>query len=107
VLSKVAVEVGSGPDVKKKTFRSLLLTKLQQEFEKDKESDKVLSELKKKVEEAATPEERKQLEEELTEKEYRIRHNYLGNIKFIGELFKIKVTSSHGNKCKNDNELSL
>ena len=100
VLSKVSVEVGTGPDVKKKTFRNLLLTKCQQEFEKDKESDKVIAELKKKVEEA-TPEEKKQLEEELSEKEYRSRHYYLGNIRFIGELFKIKVTSSHGNKkCK-------
>ena len=99
VLSKVSVEVGTGPDAKKKTFRSLLLTKCQQEFEKDKESDKVLAELKKKVEEA-TSEEKKLLEEELSEKEYRIRRNYLGNIKFIGELFKIKVTSSYGNKYK-------
>ena len=99
VLSKVSVEVGTGPDVKKKTFRSLLLTKCQQEFEKDKESDKVIAELKQKVEEAA-PEEKKQLEEELSEKEYRLRRNYLGNIKFIGELFKIKVTSSHGDQYK-------
>jgi len=106
-LSKVAVEVGSGPDVKKKAFHSLLLTKCQQEFEKDKESDKVLNEPKKKVEEAATPEEKKQLEEELTEKEYQIRHNYIGIIKFIEELFKVKVTSSHGNKYETDNELSL
>ena len=97
VLSKVTVEVGAGPDVKKKTFRSLLLTKCQQEFEKDKESDKVIAELKKKVEEAAPDsEEKKQLEEELSEKEYRIQCNYLGNIKFIGELFKIKVTGNHG-----------
>ena len=99
VLSKVVVEVGTGPDVKKKTFRSLLLTKCQQEFEKDKESDKVISELKKKVEEASL-EEKKQLEEELNEKEYRTRCNYLGCIRFIGELFKIKVTSCHGDQCK-------
>ena len=98
VLSKVSVEVGTGPGVKKITFRSLLLSKCQQEFEKNKESDMVIAELKKKVEEAI-PEEKKQLEEELSEKEYRLRHKYLGNIKFIGELFKLKV-SSHGNKGK-------
>jgi len=92
VLSKVCVEVGTGPEAKKKTFRSLLLTKCQQEFEKDKESDDTLNELRKKVEEAATPEEKKQLEEELDETEYRFRQKHLGNIKFIGELFKIKVT---------------
>jgi len=69
----------------------LLLTKCQQEFEKDKESDDALNELRKKVEEAATLEEKKQLEEELDETEYRVHHKYLGNIKFIGELFKIKV----------------
>ena len=97
VLSKVSVEVGAGPDVKKKTFRSLLLTKCQQEFEKDKESDKVIAELKKKVEEA-TVEGDKKLLEELEEKEYRSRRNYFGNIRFIGELFKIKVISNYGNK---------
>ena len=92
-MSKVAVEVGTGPDVKK-TFRSLLLIKCQQEFEKDKESDKVIAELKKKVEEAAPDtEEKKRLEEELNEKEHQIRCNYF---KFIGELFKMKVTGNHG-----------
>ena len=97
VLSKVSVEVGADSDEKKKTFRKLLLNKCQQEFEKDKESDKVIAELKKKVEEAAPDsEERKQLEEELSEKEYQIQRKYLGNIKFIGELFKIKVTGNHG-----------
>ena len=90
VLSKVSVEVGTGPDVKKKTFRSLLLTKCQQEFERDKESDTVIAELKKKLEEAI-PEEKRQLEEELSEKEYQLQHRYLGTIKFIGELFKLKV----------------
>ena len=84
--------MGTGPDVKKKTFRSLLLTKCQQEFEKDKESDKVIAELKQKVEEAA-PEEKKQLEKEISEKEYRLQEDYLGFLKFLGELFKIKVTS--------------
>ena len=93
VLSKVSVEVGTGPDVKKKTFRSLLLTKCQQEFEKDKESDKVIAELKKKVEEAAPDSEEKKQLEELNEKEYRLRCNYF---KFIGELFKIKVPGNHG-----------
>ena len=92
VLSKVSVEVGTGSEAKKKTFRSILLTKCQQEFEKDKESDDALSVLRKKAEEAAAPEEKKQLEDVLEETEYRVRHKYLGNIKFIGELFKIKVT---------------
>ncbi|XP_065890212.1 eukaryotic translation initiation factor 4 gamma 3-like isoform X2 [Dysidea avara] len=93
VLSKVSVEVGTGSEAKKKTFHSILLAKCQQEFEKDKESDDALNELRKKAEEAATPEEKKQLEEELEETEYQVRHKYLGNIKFIGELFKIKMLS--------------
>ena len=97
VLSKVAVKVRTGPDdVKKKTFRHFLLTKCQQEFEKDKDSDMAVVELRIKFVEAASLEVKEQLEEELSEKEYRIRCNRLGNIKFIGELFKIKVTGSHG-----------
>jgi len=90
-LSKITVEVGTGPECTKKTFRSLLLTKCQQEFEKDKKSDETLIELRKKVEEAATPEEKKQLEEELEERDYLIRQNYLAIVRFIGELFKVKV----------------
>ena len=93
--TRFIVKVETGHDVKTKTFHNLLLTKCQQEFEKDKESDTVLVELKKKVKEATTPEEKKRLEEELSEKKYQLQNNYLGNIKFIGELFKLKVTSSH------------
>ena len=91
VLSKITVEVGTGPESTKKSFRSLLLNKCQQEFEKDKESDETLTELRKKVEEAATLEEKKQLEEELEEKDYHVRHNHLAIVRFIGELFKVKV----------------
>jgi len=92
VLSKITIEVGTGPEIVKKSFRSLLLTKCQLEFEKDKESDETITELRKRIKEAATPSEKKQLEEELDEKDYQLRHNYLAIVRFIGELFKIKVT---------------
>ena len=106
VLSKVAVEVGSGLDAKRKTFRSLLLNRCQREFEKNKDSDMALVELRVKLTEATTLEVRTRLQEELCEKEYQIRHNRLGNIKFIGELFKTKVPNNHGdNHMVNNNFL--
>jgi len=91
VLSKTTVEMGTGTESAKKSFRSFLLNKCQQEFEKDKESDETLTKLRKKIEEATTSE-KKKLQEELEEKDYQVRHNYLAIVRFIGELFKVKVT---------------
>jgi len=84
--------MGTGTESVKKTFRSLLLNKCQQEFEKDKESDETLTKLRKKIE-GATTSEKKKLEEELEEKNYQVRRNYLAIVRFIGELFKVKVTT--------------
>jgi len=91
VLSKITVEMRTGTEYIKKNFRSLLLKRCQQEFEKSKESDETLTELGKKIKEATTSEKKKQLEEELEEKDYQVRHNHLAIVRFIGELFKIKV----------------
>uniref|UniRef100_A0A8C1ZL31 Eukaryotic translation initiation factor 4 gamma, 1a n=1 Tax=Cyprinus carpio TaxID=7962 RepID=A0A8C1ZL31_CYPCA len=57
-------------------FRKLLLNRCQKEFEKDKDDD-VIFEQKQKELDAATEEEERQ--------------RSLGNIKFIGELFKLKM----------------
>ena len=95
ILSSKLIKIETGCQGKRITFSNLLLAKCQQEFGKDKKSDIVVVELMKKVEEAATPVEKKELEKELSEKKYQLQCNYLGNIKFIGELFKVKVISDH------------
>ncbi|EPQ14118.1 Eukaryotic translation initiation factor 4 gamma 1 [Myotis brandtii] len=71
-------------------FRKLLLNRCQKEFEKDKDDDEVF-EKKQKMDEAATAEEQGHLKEELEEARDIARRRSLGNIKFIGELFKLKM----------------
>nr|P41110.1 RecName: Full=Eukaryotic translation initiation factor 4 gamma 1; Short=eIF-4-gamma 1; Short=eIF-4G 1; Short=eIF-4G1; AltName: Full=p220 [Oryctolagus cuniculus]AAA31242.1 initiation factor 4-gamma [Oryctolagus cuniculus] len=72
-------------------FRKLLLNRCQKEFEKDKDDDEVFEKKQKEMDEAATAEERERLKEELEEARDIARRCSLGNIKFIGELFKLKM----------------
>ncbi|XP_055935890.1 eukaryotic translation initiation factor 4 gamma 3-like isoform X2 [Argiope bruennichi] len=83
-LIKVPVS-GTGTQV---NFRKLLLTKCQKEFEQDR-SDELKNEEKMKTLEAADPDKRKELQFEYEEEEKKIRYRQLGNIRFIGELFKL------------------
>ncbi|XP_006883363.1 PREDICTED: eukaryotic translation initiation factor 4 gamma 1-like [Elephantulus edwardii] len=94
-------------------FRKLLLNRCQKEFEKDKDDDEVLEKKQKEMDEAATAEEQERLKEELEEARDKARRRSLGNIKFIGELFKLKMlTEAIMHDCvvkllKNHNEESL
>ncbi|EHB13744.1 Eukaryotic translation initiation factor 4 gamma 1 [Heterocephalus glaber] len=72
-------------------FQKLLLNRCQKEFEKDKDDDEVFEKKQKEMDEAATAEEQGHLKEELEEARDRARRRSLGNIKFIGELFKLKM----------------
>ena len=74
-------------------FRRELLTKLQAEFERDKKDDEKRDALGRAVTNAFTPEERKQLEDELEEFTIKARERSLSNILFIGELFKLAMLS--------------
>ncbi|GBM19884.1 Eukaryotic translation initiation factor 4 gamma 3 [Araneus ventricosus] len=84
-LIKVPVSGTSGTQV---NFRKLLLTKCQKEFEQDR-SDELKNEEKMKTLEAADPDKRKEMQLEYAEEEKKIRYRQLGNIRFIGELFKL------------------
>ncbi|XP_031823954.1 eukaryotic translation initiation factor 4 gamma 1 isoform X7 [Sarcophilus harrisii] len=94
-------------------FRKLLLNRCQKEFEKDKDDDEVFEKKQKEMDEAATAEERGRLKEELEEARDVARRRSLGNIKFIGELFKLKMlTEAIMHDCvvkllKNHDEESL
>uniref|UniRef100_A0AAQ4QS81 Eukaryotic translation initiation factor 4 gamma 3 n=1 Tax=Gasterosteus aculeatus aculeatus TaxID=481459 RepID=A0AAQ4QS81_GASAC len=80
-------------------FRKLLLNRCQKEFEKDK------------VDDVTT--ERERLQEELEEAKDKARRRSIGNIRFIGELFKLKMlTEAIMHDCvvkllKNHDEESL
>uniref|UniRef100_A0A665UBE5 Eukaryotic translation initiation factor 4 gamma 1 n=1 Tax=Echeneis naucrates TaxID=173247 RepID=A0A665UBE5_ECHNA len=72
-------------------FRKLLLNRCQKEFEKDKDDDEIFEKKQKELEAASGEEEKQRLVEELEEAKDKARRRSLGNIKFIGELFKLKM----------------
>ncbi|XP_073681574.1 eukaryotic translation initiation factor 4 gamma 3 [Garra rufa] len=72
-------------------FRKLLLNRCQKEFERDKVDDVVLEKKQKELDSATSPTERERLQEELEEAKDKARRRSTGNIKFIGELFKLKM----------------
>ncbi|KAM4743217.1 eukaryotic translation initiation factor 4 gamma 1-like isoform 2-T2 [Anableps anableps] len=72
-------------------FRKLLLNRCQKEFEKDKDDDEIFEKKQKELEAASGDEVKQRLIEELEEAKDKARRRSLGNIKFIGELFKLKM----------------
>nr|XP_009304365.1 eukaryotic translation initiation factor 4 gamma 3 isoform X2 [Danio rerio] len=72
-------------------FRKLLLNRCQKEFERDKVDDVVLERKQKEIDSATSPTEKERLQEELEEAKDKARRRSTGNIKFIGELFKLKM----------------
>ncbi|XP_063291991.1 eukaryotic translation initiation factor 4 gamma 3 isoform X8 [Pelobates fuscus] len=94
-------------------FRKILLNRCQKEFEKDKADDDVFEKKQKELELAKTPEEKTKLQDELEEAKDKARRRSIGNIKFIGELFKLKMlTEAIMHDCvvkllKNHDEESL
>ncbi|XP_060762531.1 eukaryotic translation initiation factor 4 gamma 1a [Neoarius graeffei] len=72
-------------------FRKLLLNRCQKEFEKDKDDDEIFEQKQKELDAATEEEVRQRLNEELEEAKDQARRRSLGNIKFIGELFKLKM----------------
>ncbi|KAK3602704.1 hypothetical protein CHS0354_017146 [Potamilus streckersoni] len=76
-------------------FRALLLTRCQREFEKTNSSEKDFDSKRKKIEKCATEEEKQQMNEQLEREERNVRKRSLGNIRFIGELFKLKMITEN------------
>ncbi|XP_025028211.1 eukaryotic translation initiation factor 4 gamma 3 isoform X12 [Python bivittatus] len=110
VMLKVPMADKPGSTV---NFRKLLLNRCQKEFEKDKADDDVFEKKQKELEAAIMPEERTRLHDELEEAKDKARRRSIGNIKFIGELFKLKMlTEAIMHDCvvkllKNHDEESL
>ncbi|XP_068196550.1 eukaryotic translation initiation factor 4 gamma 1-like isoform X3 [Antennarius striatus] len=94
-------------------FRKLLLNRCQKEFEKDQDDDEIFEKKQKELEAAKDEEERERLTVELEEARNTARRRSLGNIRFIGELFKLKMlTEAIMHDCvvkllKNHDEESL
>ncbi|XP_024130240.1 eukaryotic translation initiation factor 4 gamma 1a isoform X2 [Oryzias melastigma] len=94
-------------------FRKLLLNRCQKEFEKDQDDDEIFEKKQKELDASKDDEERERLRVELEEAKDKARRRSLGNIKFIGELFKLKMlTEAIMHDCvvkllKNHDEESL
>ncbi|XP_028282693.1 eukaryotic translation initiation factor 4 gamma 1a isoform X2 [Parambassis ranga] len=94
-------------------FRKVLLNRCQKEFEKDQDDDEIFERKQKEMEASKDDEERERLRVELEESRDKARRRSLGNIKFIGELFKLKMlTEAIMHDCvvkllKNHDEESL
>uniref|UniRef100_A0A7M4F071 Eukaryotic translation initiation factor 4 gamma 1 n=1 Tax=Crocodylus porosus TaxID=8502 RepID=A0A7M4F071_CROPO len=92
-------------------FRKLLLNRCQKEFEKDKDDDEIFEKKQKEMDETIS--EKTRLKDELEDARDKARRRSLGNIKFIGELFKLKMlTEAIMHDCvvkllKNHDEESL
>ncbi|XP_028329643.1 eukaryotic translation initiation factor 4 gamma 1-like [Gouania willdenowi] len=72
-------------------FLYLLLNRCQKEFEKDQDDDEIFEKKQKELEAAKDDEERERLRVELENARVIARRRSLGNIKFVGELFKLKM----------------
>ncbi|XP_061574767.1 eukaryotic translation initiation factor 4 gamma 1-like isoform X3 [Cololabis saira] len=72
-------------------FRKLLLNRCQKEFEKDKDDDEIFEKKQKELDAASGGEEKQRLMDELVVAKDQARRRSNGNIKFIGELFKLKM----------------
>ncbi|XP_061689117.1 eukaryotic translation initiation factor 4 gamma 3 isoform X4 [Syngnathoides biaculeatus] len=111
-LAELKVQIADKPN-NTVNFRKLLLHRCQKEFEKDKVDDVVFEKKQKELDSADSSTERERLQEELEEAKDKARRRSIGNIKFIGELFKLKMlTEAIMHDCvvkllKNHDEESL
>ncbi|XP_046725848.1 eukaryotic translation initiation factor 4 gamma 3-like isoform X7 [Silurus meridionalis] len=72
-------------------FRTLLLHRCQKEFDKDKTSNDVLDKKQQELEAAVSASERERLQDELEEAKNQACRKTKGNMKFIGQLFKLRM----------------
>lgn len=73
-------------------FRKQILDKCQREFQKStNEEDKIKDIESQLADEATEPEKKEQLKLDLEDLRYSMRKRSLGNIRFIGELYKVCI----------------
>ncbi|XP_053379565.1 eukaryotic translation initiation factor 4 gamma 1-like isoform X2 [Mercenaria mercenaria] len=76
-------------------FRAVLLTKCQREFEKDNSSEALFVTKREEIEKAEDDAQKEKLKKELKYEESKAKQRSLGNIRFIGELFKLKILTEN------------
>ncbi|XP_052211936.1 eukaryotic translation initiation factor 4 gamma 1-like isoform X2 [Dreissena polymorpha] len=76
-------------------FRAVLLTRCQREFEKDKSSEAVFVTKREEIEKCEDAVKKEELKHDLDYEESKAKRRSLGNIRFIGELFKLKMLTEN------------
>ncbi|KAI6659890.1 Eukaryotic translation initiation factor 4 gamma 1 isoform X1 [Oopsacas minuta] len=82
-------------DAKQVTFRRCLLTICQQEFEKDKNDNEQLIQMKLKLESCTDMEQKVLLSDEYQLKEKEVHKHSLGNVRLIGQLYRLNMLSEN------------
>lgn len=84
----------STSDVTSKIFRKQLLNKCQNEFQKSNSDEDKIRDSTKAWEEEEDAEKKDQLKAELEDLKFKSRRRSLGNVRFIGELYKLQMLSA-------------
>lgn len=93
-LANMQVTGGDAEDSTSANFRKLILTRCQTEFQKNDVDEKTRTEKLHEIDECLDAEKKKELQATLNEEDRRMRMKSVGNIRFIGELFKQNMLTS-------------
>ncbi|XP_078052636.1 eukaryotic translation initiation factor 4 gamma isoform X2 [Augochlora pura] len=97
-LSVMEVSGGSDQNVdsleNSQTFKKLIINRCQKEYEKQAYNEEARNVKLKQIEECSDPEKKKELLSAFEEEERRIRIKSVGNIRFIGELYKQRMLTT-------------
>eukprot|EP00800_Vazella_pourtalesii_P020059 TRINITY_DN6979_c1_g2_i1.p1 TRINITY_DN6979_c1_g2~~TRINITY_DN6979_c1_g2_i1.p1 ORF type:complete len:997 (-),score=46.40 TRINITY_DN6979_c1_g2_i1:170-3160(-) len=88
-------EISNLDSTKQVTFRRCLLTICQQEFEKDKNDNDQLNQMKLNLESCTDTILKPQLEEDYYLKEKQVHKHSLGNVRLIGQLYRLNMLSEN------------
>ncbi|XP_076376961.1 eukaryotic translation initiation factor 4 gamma isoform X2 [Megalopta genalis] len=97
-LSMMEVSGGSDQTVESlensQSFKKLIINRCQKEYEKQSSNEEARNVKLKQIEECPDPEKKKELLSVFEEEERRIRIKSVGNIRFIGELYKQRMLTT-------------
>ncbi|XP_050560420.1 eukaryotic translation initiation factor 4 gamma 3 isoform X6 [Spodoptera frugiperda] len=90
---KVPADNPTMPDNKCVNFRALIINKCQNQFETHKVDEQILK-LESELAACSDPLKKKELQLMIDEENRRVRMRSVGNVRFIGELYKLKMLTS-------------
>lgn len=92
--AKMVHAMCSTSDITSKIFRKQLLDKCQKEFQKSSSDEDKIRDATKTMEEEEDAEKKEQLRVDLEDLKFKSRRRSLGNVRFIGELYKLQMLSA-------------